>query len=213
MFIHRPHLINGFLRTGLFVFQQIFNGAVTLSVPCLFVSCILSIHIIAIMLDLVKFLNLLKAEVFCIRIFSKCHRFDAGITVPINILLSHFRIDVFAVFHIKTPVVMLWIIGSVFSGSAIVVSVSILFPPIFAKFPRRGAAAKPLNLQILRQVLPNTNCRKATILLGQGVSPLTRWGWLPSTRQWAFPLDPNRALHPCTQHKGIASLCTPARKN
>ena len=68
-----------------FIFQQIFNGAVTLSVPCLFVSCILSIHIITIMLDIVKFLNLLKAEIFLTWVFSKFHRFNAGITVPINI--------------------------------------------------------------------------------------------------------------------------------
>ncbi|EDM99750.1 hypothetical protein BACCAP_02486 [Pseudoflavonifractor capillosus ATCC 29799] len=42
---------------------------------------------------------------------------------------------------------------------------------------------------------------------------MTRWGWLPSTRQWALPLNPNRALHPCTQHKGLAALCTPARRS
>ena len=79
-------------------------------------------------------------------------------------------------------------------------------------FPEGEAAAKLPNLRI--SASGNTQYE-----LTQGInSPWARrftldpMGRLPSTRQWALPLDPNRGLHPCTQHKRIASLCTPARK-
>ena len=93
------------------------------------------------------------------------------------------------------------------------VSVSIFIPPFSVDFSRRGAAAKPPNLRIsasgntqyeLTQSINSPWARRFTL------DPMGR---LPSTCQWALPLDPNRALHPCTQHKGLAALCTPARRS
>ena len=47
-------------------------------------------------------------------------RADAVITIPINVLLDTFRVDMLAVGNFKTAVIVLWVISAVLSGAAIV---------------------------------------------------------------------------------------------
>ena len=47
-------------------------------------------------------------------------RADAVITIPINVLLDTFRVDMLAVGNIKTAVIVLWVISAMLSSTAIV---------------------------------------------------------------------------------------------
>ena len=47
-------------------------------------------------------------------------RADAVITIPINVLLDTFRVDMLAVGKIKTAVIVLWVISAMLSSAAIV---------------------------------------------------------------------------------------------
>ena len=40
--------------------------------------------------------------------------------VPVNVALGSFRVDVLTVGKVKTPVIVLWVIGAVGSGSSVV---------------------------------------------------------------------------------------------
>ena len=131
-----------------------------------------------------------------------------------SIFLGSLGINVSTVLHIKPAVIVPGIIGAMLTGAS-VVPCQFQFPFLQSLliFPKVGAAAKPPNLRI--SASGNTQYE-----LTQGInSPWARrftldpMGRLPSTRQWALPLDPNRALHPCTQHKELAVLCTPARRS
>ena len=76
-----------------------------------------------------------------------------------------------------------------------------------------GRAAKPPNLRNFASGNTQYKLTQASTFPGQGVSPLTRWDWLPSTRQWALPLDPSSARPP--QHPGtkgwLPSVLPPRR--
>lgn len=47
-------------------------------------------------------------------------RADAVVTIPIDVLLDTFRVDMLAVGNFKTAVIVLWVISAVLSGAAIV---------------------------------------------------------------------------------------------
>ena len=88
----------------------------------------------------------------------------------------------------------------------------------FSSFLQRcsglGRAAKPPDLRSFVSGNTQYKLTQASTCPGQGVSPLTRWGWLPSTRQWALPLDPSSALpplHPGT--KGWLPSVLPHRRS
>ena len=159
-------------------------------------------------------LNFFKAKIRLLRVLPKFRGSESTVAVPVHIFLGSLGINVFTVFHIKPAVIVPGIIGAMLTRASVV-------PCQFQSsslqslliFPKGGAAAKPPNLRIsasgntqyeLTQSINSPWARRFTL------DPMGR---LPSTRQWALPLDPNRALHPCTQHKGIASLCTPARRS
>ena len=40
--------------------------------------------------------------------------------VPVDVALGSFRVDVFTVGKVETPVIVLWVIGAVGSGSSVV---------------------------------------------------------------------------------------------
>lgn len=40
--------------------------------------------------------------------------------IPVDVALGSFRVDVFTVGKVETPVIMLWVIGAVGSGSPVV---------------------------------------------------------------------------------------------
>ena len=80
-------------------------------------------------------------------------------------------------------------------------------------FRGRGKAAKP---QILRKSASgNTQYKltQASTFPGQGASPLTRWGGCPQPANGRCPLTPAVPAAPAPRHKGLAALCTPARRS
>ena len=50
-FLHRPNLVNAFLRAGLVIREQIPHAAVALRVPGLFIPCVLGFHVILLLLS------------------------------------------------------------------------------------------------------------------------------------------------------------------
>ena len=47
-------------------------------------------------------------------------RTEAVEAVPVDVALGAFRVDVLAVGKVETPVIVLWVIGAVASGSSVV---------------------------------------------------------------------------------------------
>ena len=45
---------------------------------------------------------------------------EAVEAVPVDVALGSFRVDVLTVGKVKTPVIVLWVIGAVGSGSSVV---------------------------------------------------------------------------------------------
>jgi len=89
------------------------------------------------------------------------------------------------------------------------------FSSFLQRYSGLGRAAKSPDLRSFASGNTQYKLTLASTFPEQGVSPLTRWDCRPQPAkalpcQWALPLDPNRVLRPCTRHKGIASLCTPA---
>lgn len=212
-FFHGANLVDTFLRAGLVVFQKIFYRAVALSVPGFLVSGVLGIHMVGIMLVVIHPLDFFKAEIRLFQVLAKFRGSEATVAVPVHIFLGSLGINMFAVLHIKPAIIVSGIIGAILAGAS-VVPCQFQIPSLQSLliFPEWEAAAKPPNLRI--SASGNTQYE-----LTQGInSPWARrftldpMGRLPSTRQWALSLDPNRALPPCTQHKGLAALCTPARR-
>ena len=76
-------------------------------------------------------------------------------TVPVDVALGSFRVNVLAVGEVEITVVVLGVIGAVFSGSSIVsCQLQINIPP----FQRLGGGAAALLLNLppaVRQIIPS----------------------------------------------------------
>ena len=68
----------------------------------------------------VELFDFFKGVSQTIHIFGLQGRTDAVITIPIDVLLDTFRIDMLAVGNFKTAVIVFWIVSAVLSGAAIV---------------------------------------------------------------------------------------------
>ena len=119
-FFHGANLLDTFLRAGLVIFQKIFYGTVTLSVPGFLVPGILGIHMVGIMLVVIHPLNFFKAEIRLFRIFPKFRGSESTVAVPVHIFLGSLGINVFTVFHIKPAVIVPGIIGAMLAGASVV---------------------------------------------------------------------------------------------
>ena len=71
---------------------------------------------------------------------------EAVEAVPVNVALGSFRVDVFAVGKIDTPVIVLGVIGAVASGSSVVSCQFQIDIPPFQQLGGENAAAKLLDL-------------------------------------------------------------------
>src|SRR5699024_782187 len=174
-------------------------------VSCFLVPGILGIHMVGVMLVVVHPLDFFEAKIRLFRFLPKFRGSEAPVAVPVHIFLGSLGINVFAVLDIKPAVIVPGIIGAMLAGAS-VVPCQFQFPSLQSLliFPEWGAAAKPPNLRIsasgntqyeLTQSINSPWARRFTL------DPMGR---LPSSRQWALPLDPNRALPPL--HPGTKGL-------
>ena len=67
-------------------------------------------------------------------------------TVPVDVALGSFRVDVLTVGKVETAVIVLWVIGAVGSGSSVVSCQFQIDIPPFQQLGVENAAAKLLNL-------------------------------------------------------------------
>ena len=120
MALQRSKLIDAFFGAGFLAGEQIFGGAVSLGVPDFGVALILSFGEVGVMEFVVELFDLFKSVGQTFLTLGLQSRADAVITIPINVLLDTFRVDMLAVGNFKTAVIVLWVISAVLSGAAIV---------------------------------------------------------------------------------------------
>jgi hypothetical protein len=157
MFIQRSKLVDRLFRTGLAAGQQVGNGAVALCVPVFGVALILPFDELRVT-GLVELpFHIRECPCQIIRVLWGESRTEAVEAVPVDVALGSFRVNVLAVGEVEITVVVLGVIGAVFSGSSIVsCQLQINIPP----FQRLGgvgcAAALLLNLPpAVRQIIPS----------------------------------------------------------
>ena len=150
-------LIDGFFRAGLAAGQQVRNAAVSFRVPDLGVALILPFDELRVT-GLVELpFHIRECPCQIIRVLWGESRTEAVEAVPVDVALGSFRVNVLAVGEVEITVVVLGVIGAVFSGSSIVsCQLQINIPP----FQRLGgvgcAAALLLNLPpAVRQIIPS----------------------------------------------------------
>lgn len=208
-FLNGADLEDGFLRAGLFVFEQFHNRAVALRVPRLLISCVLGVNEIAIMFQIVGVLDLLKTEIRRFALPSGLHGGHAPVAVPIDVLHDPLSGDVFTVLHIEAAVIVPRVVGPVFAGTPVVPcqfqSVFLLFTPNC--FPKK--AAKP-PAPVTRSATGNTQYEPSQATTLPGPKGFTLWtpeqALSPCTRPKGLrPLDTQQALPPCTRPKGFTS--------
>ena len=113
-------LIDGFFRAGLAAGQQVRNRAVAFRMPNLGVALILPFDElrIAVLVELLFYLREGRCQI--VRVLRIESRTEAMEAVPVDVAFGSFGVDVLAVGEVEIPVVVLRIIGAVFSGSSIV---------------------------------------------------------------------------------------------
>ena len=107
-------------RQGLAAGQQVRNGAITLRVPNLGIALVLTFHKIGIaaLVKLPFYIREGRRQI--IRVLWVESRTETVETVPVDVALGSFRVDVLTVGKVETPVIVLWVIGAVGSGSSVV---------------------------------------------------------------------------------------------
>ena len=118
--LQRSKLIDAFFGAGFLAGKQIFGGAVSLGVPDFGVAFILLFGEVGVMQFVVELFDFFKGVSQTFLTLGLQSRADAVITIPINVLLDTFRVDMLAVGNFKTAVIVLWVISAVLSGAAIV---------------------------------------------------------------------------------------------
>ena len=120
VFVFCPQLIDGFFRAGLTAGQQVGNGAVTLCVPDLGVTLVLTFDEGRVV-DFVELpFHIREGRRQIIRVGWVESRTEAVKAVPVDVALGSFRVDVLTVGKVETAVVVLGVIGAVGSGSSVV---------------------------------------------------------------------------------------------
>ncbi len=120
MFIQRSQLVNGFFRAGLAAGQQVWNGTVALCVPILGVAPVLAFDKIRVVVFVELLFYLREGRCQIVQVLRIESRTEAVEAVPVDVALGSFRVDVLTVGKVETPVIVLWVIGAVGSGSSVV---------------------------------------------------------------------------------------------
>ena len=120
MTFQRSQLIDTFFGAGFLAGKQIFGRTVSFRVPDFGVALILLFGEVGVMEFVVELFNFFKSVGQTFLTLGLQSRADAVITIPINVLLDTFRVDMLAVGNFKTAVIMLWIVSTVLSGASVV---------------------------------------------------------------------------------------------
>lgn len=120
MVAHLSDLIDSFLWTSPFVFEQIRCGAVAFRVPVLIVSGVLCFDISTVFCGVEQFLHFLKSVCKLALDLLLCKGAIAVEAVPIDIVLGSFFVNVFAVAHIKSAVIVLRVVSAMLAGATVV---------------------------------------------------------------------------------------------
>ena len=116
MLVHVSYLHNAFFRTSAFVFEQIFRTSVSFRVSSFFISCILSVTKIRVPFPIKLSLYFCKrSRKLVIISWDKCFGIISLIAIPIDILFCPFCVNVFALFDVKSAIIVLHIVGSIFA--------------------------------------------------------------------------------------------------
>ncbi len=113
-------MVNSLFRAGLAAGQQVGNGAVALCVPDLGIALVLAFdegRVVG-LVELPFYVR--KGRCQIIRVRWGKSRAETVEAVPIDVALGSFRVDVLTVGKVETPVIVLWVIGAVGSGSSVV---------------------------------------------------------------------------------------------
>ena len=103
-------LIDGFFRAGLAAGQQVRNAAVSFRVPDLGVALILPFDELRVT-GLVELpFHIREGRRQIVRVGWSENRTEAVETVPVDVALGSFRVDVLTVGKVETPVIVLWVI-------------------------------------------------------------------------------------------------------
>ena len=139
VFIQRSKLVNGFFRAGLAAGQQVGNGAVALRVPDLGITLVLAFNKGRVVGFVELPFHIREGRSQIVRVLWVESRTETVKAVPVDVALGSFRGDVLAVGEVEIPVVVLGVIGAVFSGSSIVsCQLQINIPP-FQRLGEVGA--------------------------------------------------------------------------
>lgn len=120
MALQRSKLIDAFFGAGFLAGKQIFGRTVSFRVPDFGVALILSFGEVGVMEFVVELFDFFKSVGQTFLTLGLQSRADAVITIPINVLLDTFRVDMLAVGNFKTAVIVLWVISAVGSSSSVV---------------------------------------------------------------------------------------------
>ena len=120
MLVLCPQLIDGFFRAGLAAGQQVGNGTVALCVPDLGVALVLTFDEgrVPALVELPFHIREGRRQI--IRVGWRKSRTEAVEAVPVDVALGSFRVDMLTVGKVKTPVIVLGVIGAAGPGSSVV---------------------------------------------------------------------------------------------
>ena len=88
--------------------------------PDLGVALVLAFHKIGIAALVKLSFYLREGRCQIVRVLRIESRTEAVEAVPVDVALGAFRVDVLTVGEVETPVIVLWVIGAVGSGSSVV---------------------------------------------------------------------------------------------
>ena len=113
-------MVNSLFRAGLAAGQQVRNGAVAFRVPNFGVALVLLFDElrIAALVKLSFYLREGRGQI--VRVLWVESRTETVEAVPVDVAFGSFRVDVLTVGKVKTPVIVLWVISAVGSGSSVV---------------------------------------------------------------------------------------------
>ena len=121
MIVHRPDLVDGFLRTGLSVFQDLICSAVPVRMSSFGVPGILLFHMLPVVHFIKSFLNVLErfCQINILRRHIKRQLTISVITVPVDVILGHLLIDVIGMIQIEVAVIVFGTEYAILAGAAI----------------------------------------------------------------------------------------------
>ena len=149
-------MVDSFFRAGLAAGQQVGNGAVALRVPDLGVALVLAFdegRVVG-LVELPFYIREGRRQI--VRVLWVKSRTETVEAVPVDVALGAFRVDVFAVGKIETPVIVLW--GYRCRGFRLVrcvVLISDRHPSVSTAWWGERSSEAAGSAAVLRQIIPS----------------------------------------------------------